>query len=375
MEEPLATNEELTTEERAKRNAIDKFIENMNKSFKTKEDGENIVSRLSDAPTIIPRNSTGLILLDVILGGGLGQGRICEIYGPESSGKTTVCLHYVAQQQRTGKQVLYIDTENAIVPEYAQQLGVNLNSLLFSQPRSAENALDLARKAAESGVVDTIVIDSVASLASNAALSGEIGDAQVGDVARLLSKALKTMASILKRNNVDLVCVNQERVAIGKFSPIGVPLDTTGGKALKYYASARISTKSKQIKGTGTNPPVGIEMTLKTTKNKTAPPFQTATMNFMFATGFDHVGMLWEAANKLGVVFKTSPNSRSFFITDTGEEFFKGSKDDAKKYFLSDPELQERVNELTYKAMAEGKKPNDNNAETSEDVNEETEED
>jgi recombination protein RecA len=245
---------------------------------------------------------TGSLSLDLALGGGLPQGRIIEIYGPESSGKTTLALHAVAEIQKNGGVAAFVDAEHALDPEYAKRIGVNLDTLLISQPDTGEQALEITETLVRSSAVDIIVVDSVAALVPRAEIEGEMGDSHVGLQARLMSQALRKLTGVIAKSKCTVVFLNQLRLKIGVM--FGNPETTSGGQALKYYASVRMDIRgSEQIKDGDVS--IGKHVKVKVVKNKVAAPFKVAEFDIMFNEGISTAGDLIDLAVKYGLVAKT----------------------------------------------------------------------
>src|SRR5690606_127530 len=311
--------------------ALDAALANIEKNF-----GKGSVMRLGDetrAPLeVIP---TGSIALDVALGlGGLPRGRVVEIYGPESSGKTTVALHAVASAQAAGGIVAFIDAEHALDPEYAKNLGVDTDALLVSQPDSGEQALEIADMLIRSGALDLIVIDSVAALVPRAEIEGEMGDSHVGLQARLMSQALRKITGRLSNSKTTAIFINQLREKIGVF--FGSPETTTGGKALKFYASVRIDIRRIETLKEGTNA-VGNRTRCKIVKNKMAPPFKQAEFDILYGHGISREGSLID----MGVEQNLVKKSGAWFTYD-GDQLGQG-KENARRFLRDNPDL---ANEL-----------------------------
>lgn len=287
--------------------------------------GQGAVMKLGDKThvdvDVIP---SGSIALDYILGvGGYPKGRVIEIYGPESSGKTTFALHAIAEIQKKGSKAAFIDAEHAIDPVYAKNLGVDIDELILSQPDSGEQALEIAQMLAKSGAIDLIVIDSVAALVPQAELNGEMGDAQVGAQARLMSKALRKLTAILNKSDCTIIFINQLREKVGIM--FGNPETTTGGRALKFYSSVRLEVRRGEVIKNGDDI-LGNEVKLKVVKNKVAPPFKTAIVEIAYGKGINKNAELLELAVKFDIVHKTG----SWFEYN-GEKIGQG-KEKAKEF-------------------------------------------
>jgi recombination protein RecA len=266
--------------------------------------GKGAVMRMGDATAVrdIAVISTGSLALDIALGiGGVPRGRVIEIYGPESSGKTTLTLHMVAECQKSGGTAAFIDAEHALDPGYAEKLGVNVNELLISQPDTGEQALEIADMLVRSGAVDIVVVDSVAALTPKAEIEGEMGDAHVGLQARLMSQALRKLTANIKRSNTLVVFINQIRMKIGVM--FGSPETTTGGNALKFYASVRMDIRRIGAIKRG-DEVVGNETRVKVVKNKMAPPFKEATFEILYGEGISRLGEVLELGVKEGLIDK-----------------------------------------------------------------------
>ncbi len=298
--------------------------------------GEGSVMRLGNAPTkkveVIP---TGSLSLDLALGiGGLPRGRIVEIYGPESSGKTTVSLHVIAEAQKLGGEVAFIDAEHALDPIYAQKLGVDIDRLIVSQPDTGEQALEIAEALARSGAVDVIVVDSVAALVPQAEIAGVMGDSHVGLHARLMSQALRKLTSVIHKSNTVAIFINQLREKVGVM--YGNPEVTTGGRALKFYSSVRIDVRRVEAIKDGSSI-VGNRTRAKVVKNKLAPPFKEAEFDIMFGEGISKEGNILDAAVEYGVIQKGG----AWFSYD-GQHIGQG-RDKAKEYMRSNPDFTDMV--------------------------------
>ncbi|MFI7484211.1 recombinase RecA [Kocuria sp. M1R5S2] len=298
--------------------------------------GKGSVMRLGDRPaTKIETIPTGSIALDVALGiGGFPRGRVVEIYGPESSGKTTVALHAVANVQKAGGIAAFIDAEHALDPAYAEKLGVDTDNLLVSQPDTGEQALEIMDMLVGSGSIDIIVIDSVAALVPKAEIEGEMGDSHVGLQARLMSQALRKITGRLSHSNTTAIFINQLREKIGVF--FGSPETTTGGKALKFYASVRVDVRRIETLKDGANP-VGNRTRAKIVKNKMAPPFKQAEFDILYGEGISTEGGLIDMGVEHGIVKKSGA-----WFTYEGDQLGQG-KENARRFLKDNPELAEEV--------------------------------
>ncbi|MCW2796439.1 recombinase RecA [Nocardioides sp.] len=316
--------------------ALDAALAGIEKQF-----GKGSIMRLGEetraALGIIP---PGAIALDVALGiGGLPRGRVVEIYGPESSGKTTVALHAVANAQAAGGIVAFIDAEHALDPDYAKALGVDTDALLVSQPDSGEQALEIADMLVRSGALDLIVIDSVAALVPRAEIEGEMGDSHVGLQARLMSQALRKMTGALNNSGTTMIFINQLREKIGVM--FGSPETTTGGKALKFYASVRLDVRRIETLKDGTDM-VGNRTRIKVVKNKVAPPFKQAEFDIMYGKGISREGGLIDVGVEAGLVRKAGA-----WYTYEGDQLGQG-KENARAFLTDNPDL---ANELEKKIL------------------------
>jgi recombination protein RecA len=321
-----------------------------------KQFGKGSVMRLGDdarAPIeVIPTGSVGL---DVALGiGGLPRGRVVEIYGPESSGKTTVALHAVANAQRNGGIAAFIDAEHALDPEYARKLGVDTDALLVSQPDTGEQALEIMDMLVGSGSLDIIVIDSVAALVPRAEIEGEMGDSHVGLQARLMSQALRKITGRLAQTKTTAIFINQLREKIGVF--FGSPETTTGGKALKFYASVRVDVRRIETLKEGGNP-VGNRTRAKIVKNKMAPPFKQAEFDIIYGEGISRQGGLIDLGVEEGIVKK----SGAWFTYD-GDQLGQG-KENARRFLKDNPDLADEIEVRIKEKLGIGVKPEEESAE------------
>jgi recombination protein RecA len=311
--------------------------------------GKGSVMRLGDdarAPIeVIP---TGSIALDVALGiGGLPRGRVVEIYGPESSGKTTVALHAVANAQRLGGIAAFIDAEHALDPDYAKALGVDTDALLVSQPDTGEQALEISDMLVRSGALDILVIDSVAALVPRAEIEGEMGDNHVGLQARLMSQALRKMTSALNNSNTTAIFINQLREKIGVM--FGSPETTTGGKALKFYASVRLDVRRiETLKDSGDA--VGNRTRVKVVKNKVAPPFKQAEFDILYGHGISREGSLIDMGVEQGILRKSGA-----WYTYDGDQLGQG-KENARRFLLENPDVANDIEKKLQEKMGIGAK-------------------
>jgi len=302
-----------------------------------KQFGKGSVMRLGDhvASQDIQVVSTGSLGLDIALGvGGLPRGRVVEIYGPESSGKTTLTLQVIAEMQKLGGTAAFIDAEHALDPGYAQKLGVNVNELLVSQPDTGEQALEIADMLVRSGSVDVVVVDSVAALTPKAEIEGEMGDSHMGLQARLMSQALRKLTANIKRSNTLVIFINQIRMKIGVM--FGNPETTTGGNALKFYASVRLDIRRIGAIKRGEEV-VGSETRVKVVKNKVAPPFKQAEFDILYGEGISRQGEVIE----LGVLHKIVDKSGAWYAYN-GEKIGQG-KDNAREYLKEHPEIAQEI--------------------------------
>ncbi len=311
--------------------ALDTALAQIDRQF-----GKGSIMRLgSDERAPVEVISTGSIALDVALGiGGLPKGRIVEIYGPESSGKTTVALHAIANAQKNGGTAAFIDAEHALDPVYAQALGVNIDDLLVSQPDTGEQALEIADMLIRSGSIDVIVIDSVAALVPRAEIEGEMGDAHVGLQARLMSQALRKLTGALSTTGTTMIFINQLREKIGVF--FGSPETTAGGKALKFYASVRLDIRRIETLKDGTEA-VGNRTRVKVVKNKMASPFKQAEFDIIYGVGISREGSLLDFGVDQDIVKKSGA-----WYTYEGEQLGQG-KENSRNYLLTNPDVANEI--------------------------------
>ncbi len=315
-----------------KQKNLDQAISQIEKQF-----GKGSIMKLGDAANIrnIDVIPTGCLTLDLALGiGGVPRGRVVEIYGPESSGKTTLALHIIAEAQKKNGVVAFIDAEHALDPTYAERLGVNLHNLYVSQPDTGEQALDITEQLVRSAAIDVIVIDSVAALNHKAEIDGEMGDSHMGLQARLMSQALRKLTGIINKSNTCLIFINQLRDKVGVM--FGSPETTTGGKALKFYASIRLDVRRVDQVKDGTNI-IGNRTRVKVVKNKLAPPFRVAEFDIVYGQGVSQTGCILDLAIENGIIEK----SGSWFSYNDGK--IAQGKENAKAYLANNPEIMAEV--------------------------------
>ena len=318
-----------TKEEREK--ALKNAIAQIEKQY-----GAGAVMRLGQNSTMnVQSISTGSLTLDMALGiGGLPRGRIVEIYGPESSGKTSVALHVIAEAQKLGGEAAFIDVEHALDPVYAQALGVNIDNLLVSQPDSGEQALEIAEALVRSGAIDVIVLDSVAAMTTRAEIEGEMGDSHVGQLARLMSQAMRKLTAVIAKSNCVAIFINQVREKIGVM--YGNPETTTGGRALKFYASVRLEVRKGEAIKEGAEV-IGSRTRVKVVKNKVAPPFKECEFDMMYGKGISRVGEVLDLATELDIIHK----SGSWF--SYGERKLGQGRDAVKVLLENEPDFEREV--------------------------------
>jgi recombination protein RecA len=302
----------------------------------TKRYGDGSIMRLGEAHKMtVDAIPTGSLSLDLALGiGGIPRGRITEIYGPESSGKTTICQHIVAEAQKRGGICAYIDMEHALDPAYAAKCGVDIDNLLVSQPDTGEQALEITETLVRSGAVDLVVIDSVAALVPRSEIEGDMGDAQMGAMARLMSQALRKLSGAINQTKTSVLFTNQLRMKIGVM--FGNPETTTGGNALKFYASVRLDVRRIQSIKIGADI-VGNRTRVRVVKNKVAPPFRTAEFDIMYNEGISKVGDLIDLATQLGILDKRG----SFF--SYGDTRLGQGRENSKEFLRQNPDLADEI--------------------------------
>jgi recombination protein RecA len=314
-----------------RRAMLDKAVGDIVKRY-----GDGSIMRLGDAhKMVIDAIPTGSLSLDLALGvGGIPRGRITEIYGPESSGKTTICQHIVAEVQKLGGTAAYVDMEHALDPIYAAKCGVDVDNLLVSQPDTGEQALEITETLVRSGAVDLVVIDSVAALVPRSEIEGDMGDAQMGAMARLMSQALRKLSGAINQTKTSVIFTNQLRMKIGVM--FGNPETTTGGNALKFYASVRLDVRRIQSIKLGAEI-VGNRTRVRVVKNKVAPPFRTAEFDIMYNEGISKVGDLIDLATQLGIVDKRG----AFF--SYGETRLGQGRENSKEFLRQNPAMADEI--------------------------------
>ncbi len=338
-----------TSDERNK--ALEAAMQQIQKQF-----GKGAIMKLGDGAVKMNIDTipTGSLSLDMATGiGGVPKGRIIEIYGPESSGKTTVTLHIIAEAQKLGGKAAFIDAEHALDPEYAARLGVDVNELIVSQPDTGEQALEICELLVRSGAVDVVVVDSVAALVPRAEILGEMGDSHVGLQARLMSQALRKLTGVVNKSNTACIFINQLREKVGVM--FGNPEVTTGGKALKFYASMRMDVRKGETIKSG-DEFLGNRTRVKIVKNKLAPPFKTAEFDLMYGTGISRTGDILDCAVEAKIVEKAG----SWFSYE-GQRIGQG-RENVKKYLAENPDVMERIqkqvmNKLSGKEEEEVEQP------------------
>lgn len=336
-----------------KSKALDTAILQLEKKY-----GSGTIMRLGDNNALnVEAISTGSITLDCATGiGGFPRGRIIEVYGPESSGKTTLALHVVAEAQKLGGEAAFVDAEHALDPIYAKNLGVDVDSLLVSQPDNGEQALEIVEALARSGALDVIIVDSVAALVPRAEIDGDMGDSHVGLQARLMSQALRKLAGVISKSNTIIIFINQLREKVGVV--YGNPEVTTGGRALKFYASIRVDVRRiEQLKGTG-GEFIGSRTRAKIVKNKVAPPFKTAEFDIMYGEGISKVGEIVDLGVNYGIIKK----SGAWF--SYGETRLGQGRDNVKNLFKNDKALSDEIEKQIREKMAEEHGAGDEKKET-----------
>ncbi|MBD2446287.1 recombinase RecA [Nostoc sp. FACHB-152] len=352
----------INTDTSGKQKALNMVLNQIERSF-----GKGAIMRLGDATRMrVETISTGALTLDLALGGGLPKGRVIEIYGPESSGKTTVALHALAEVQRQGGIAAFVDAEHALDPTYAAALGVDIENLLVSQPDTGESALEIVDQLVRSAAVDIVVIDSVAALVPRAEIEGDMGDAHVGLQARLMSQALRKITGNIGKSGCTVIFINQLRQKIGV--TYGSPETTTGGNALKFYASVRLDIRRIQTLKKGTDE-FGNRVKVKVAKNKVAPPFRIAEFDIIFGKGISILGCLVDIAEETGVLTR-----KGAWYSYNGDNISQG-RDNAIKYLEEKPEFVEQIKQQVRQKLDMGAVVSANSvAKVNEDEEEEYEE-
>lgn len=329
--------EPVSTAMAAKLKMLNQFKQTMNKKH---GDDTLILGQADGASIAIERQNTGCPELDLITGGGLPKGRIVEIYGPEASGKSTICWSTMAQIQAQGGLVGYVDTEQALDREYLKKMGIDLDKVVISQPENAEKALTIYEEMVESGIFTMVVLDSVAVLATQKELEGELGDAQMGGVARLMGQHLRRVTASVKKTNTIAVYINQIRMKIGGY---GNPETTTGGNALKFYASIRLDVRRiEAVKGEGDRV-IGQKNSIKTAKNKTAMPFQRTEVTLLYGIGFDQITGVYDEAVAKGIITK---GGGSHYMGNDKTNKLAPSRSAMIERLRTEPDLLEEIKQM-----------------------------
>lgn len=328
-----------------RKKALSIALEKIEKDF-----GKGIIMRMGDAPKLnVESISTGAMNLDIALGiGGIPKGRIVEIYGPESSGKTTLTLHIIAEAQKSGGVAAFIDAEHALDPEYARKLGVDVDNLLISQPDTGEQALAIVEALVRSSGIDLVIVDSVAALVPRAEIEGNMGDSHMGLHARLMSQALRKLAGIISKSNTTVVFINQLRsnISTNPYASGGPAETTTGGRALKFYASVRIDIRRAEQLKQGDGEPYGAKTKVKVVKNKMAPPFKTCEFDIIFGEGISKLGIIVDMASDKNIIKK----SGAWY--SCGDLKLGQGKEKAKVYLEEHPAFLEEIKEKIYAAYS-----------------------
>lgn len=329
----MAGKKEVETKDAKKAQALNDAIKQIEKQF-----GKGSVMKLGDRAAVdVAVIPTGSLTLDMALGiGGYPKGRIIEIYGPESSGKTTLTLHAIAEVQKQGGTAAFIDAEHAIDPVYAKNLGVNIDELILSQPDSGEQGLEIAETLVRSGAIDLVVVDSVAALVPQVELDGEMADQQMGLQARLMSKALRKLSGVMNKTDCTIIFINQLREKIGVM--FGNPETTTGGRALKFYSSVRVEIRRSEAIKNGTKI-VGNKVNIKVVKNKVAPPFKSTQVDIIYGKGISRDGEVLDLAVDKDIVDKSGA-----WYAYKGEKIGQG-RENAKRYLVEHPDIMNEITE------------------------------
>ena len=329
----MAGKKEVETKDAKKAQALNDAIKQIEKQF-----GKGSVMKLGDRAAVdVAVIPTGSLTLDMALGiGGYPKGRIIEIYGPESSGKTTLTLHAIAEVQKQGGTAAFIDAEHAIDPVYAKNLGVNIDELILTQPDSGEQGLEIAETLVRSGAIDLVVVDSVAALVPQVELDGEMADQQMGLQARLMSKALRKLSGVMNKTDCTIIFINQLREKIGVM--FGNPETTTGGRALKFYSSVRVEIRRSEVIKNGTEI-VGNKVNIKVVKNKVAPPFKSTQVDIIYGKGISRDGEVLDLAVDKDIVDKSGA-----WYAYKGEKIGQG-RENAKRYLVEHPDIMNEITE------------------------------
>ena len=338
----MAGKKEVETKDAKKAQALNDAIKQIEKQF-----GKGSVMKLGDRAAVdVAVIPTGSLTLDMALGiGGYPKGRIIEIYGPESSGKTTLTLHAIAEVQKQGGTAAFIDAEHAIDPVYAKNLGVNIDELILSQPDSGEQGLEIAETLVRSGAIDLVVVDSVAALVPQVELDGEMGDQQMGLQARLMSKALRKLSGVMNKTDCTIIFINQLREKIGVM--FGNPETTTGGRALKFYSSVRVEIRRSEAIKNGTEI-VGNKVNIKVVKNKVAPPFKSTSVDIIYGKGISRDGEVLDLAVEKDIVDKSGA-----WYAYKGEKIGQG-RENAKRYLIEHPDIMNEITEAIKASLMPG---------------------
>lgn len=338
-----------------KQKALDQAFKNIEKKY-----GKGSIMKMGEAPKVaVSAIPTGAINLDIALGiGGIPRGRVIEIFGPESSGKTTLALHMIAEDQKQGHMCAFIDAEHAMDAEYARNLGVDIENLILSQPDTGEQGLDIAESLVRSGAVDLIIIDSVAALVPRAEIEGEMGDSHVGLQARLMSQALRRLTGVIAKSNTTVVFINQLREKVGVM--FGSPETTTGGRALKFYSSVRLDIRRIKTITEGDNS-IGSRTRVKVVKNKVAPPFKVVEFDIMYGSGISKSGVILDTAVEMDIVEKAGS-----WFSYGGEKLGQG-RENVKTYLEENKDI---MNEIEGKIRASLNKDEEENLFEDEDTQE-----
>lgn len=338
-----------------KQKALDQAFKNIEKKY-----GKGSIMKMGEAPRVsVSAIPTGAINLDIALGiGGIPRGRVIEVFGPESSGKTTLALHMIAEDQKEGNMCAFIDAEHAMDAEYARNLGVDIDNLILSQPDTGEQGLDIAESLVRSGAVDLIIIDSVAALVPRAEIEGEMGDSHVGLQARLMSQALRRLTGVISKSNTTVVFINQLREKVGVM--FGSPETTTGGRALKFYSSVRLDIRRIKTITEGDNS-IGSRTRVKIVKNKVAPPFKVVEFDIMYGTGISKSGVILDTAVDMDIVEKAGS-----WFSYNGDKLGQG-RENVKTYLEENKDI---MNEIEGKIRATLTEENSDPAEDGKDTQE-----